>query len=208
MPQTAEALADSSPQKPPAGKTPVHKRRGLLGVLSSALLALVVLLVLVGVGGVVGGVWRFDTIDTGSMRPVLNPGDIAVLVSEPVAHLQVGQIVAFHPPDDPTVTVIHRVMSIDRSNDAVVIETKGDANNANDSWHAHVLGKVVWYERARVAAVGYVTTWAQQPVVRFAALVIIVVLAVSLWMGRIWRRSPPRYHPAGYSSASDTTRSP
>jgi signal peptidase len=156
----------------------------------TALLAAVVLLVLVGAGGVLGGVWRFATIDTGSMQPVLNPGDVAVLFSEPVANLQVGQIVAFHPPDEPKVTVIHRVVSIDRSNGAVVIVTRGDANNANDQWHSHVEGKVVWYKRARVPVVGYVTTWLQQPVVRFAVVVSIVVLVVSLSIGKVWRRTP------------------
>ncbi len=48
----------------------------------------VVLLILTVVAGMVLGLWRFAVIDTGSMRPTLNPGDVAVLTSEPIADLR------------------------------------------------------------------------------------------------------------------------
>jgi signal peptidase I len=99
---------------------------------STSLLIVVVILVVVGGGGVAAGVWRFATIDTGSMRPILEPGDVAIMRPEPLSQLRVGQIVAFHPPGEPTVTVIHRVVTIDRHGRGAVIQTKGDANDAID----------------------------------------------------------------------------
>ena len=136
------------------------------------------------------GAWRFTVIDTGSMRPTLNPGDVAVLSSEQPADLQAGQIVAFHPPGEPHVTVMHRVVSIERRSNAIIIQTKGDANNANDQWRAHIVGDVVWREDLKVPSVGYLTAWSQQPPARLGVLIVIVVLMASLLLGRIWRPTP------------------
>jgi signal peptidase len=156
-------------------------------VVSSILLVSVVLLILAVIVGVVLGLWRFTVIDTGSMRPTLNPGDVAVLTSEPTADLQKGQIVAFHPPGEPRLTVMHRVFSIERTRTGVVIQTKGDANNATDQWHAHIVGDTVWHEDLKMPKVGYLAVWSQQRPVRLGVLTVIVILVVSMLLGWIWR---------------------
>src|SRR2546430_13381954 len=92
-------------------------RGSVARVVSSVLLVGVVLLILVAITGMALGAWRFRVIDTGSMRPALDPGDVAVLTSEPTADLRRGQIVAFHPPGEPRLTVTHRVFSVQRTND-------------------------------------------------------------------------------------------
>src|ERR1700737_1795875 len=83
-----------------------HRRPGVSRLLSCSLLAGVVLLIVVGMAGMALGTWRFLVVDTGSMRPTLNPGDVALLTPEDPADLKKGQIVAFHPPGEPRVTVI------------------------------------------------------------------------------------------------------
>ncbi len=153
----------------------------------SALLTGVVLLILVAVAGVVLGAWRFTVIDTGSMRPTLNPGDVAVLGSESIADLKRGQIVAFHPPGELRLTVMHRVFSIHRIRGAVIIQTKGDANNATDPWHARLTGNTVWRETQKLSTVGYLAAWSQQRPVRFGLLIVIVILMVSISLGWVWR---------------------
>ncbi|HEV2923981.1 MAG TPA: signal peptidase I [Solirubrobacteraceae bacterium] len=155
--------------------------------LSSTLLAGVVLVILVTIAGMLLGAWRFSVIDTGSMRPTLNPGDVAVLTPEPTTALKRGQIVAFHPPGEPKLTVIHRVVSIHRVSNGVIIQTKGDANNAADQWRARIIGNTVWRERLKAQKVGYLAAWSQRRPVRFGLLIIIVTLVVSMMLGSIWR---------------------
>jgi signal peptidase len=164
-----------------------RERAGVARVVSSILLGSVVLLILAVIVGMVLGLWRLTVIDTGSMRPTLNPGDVAVLTSEPTADLQKGQIVAFHPPGEPRLTVMHRVFSIDRTRTGVVIQTKGDANNATDQWHARIAGDTVWHEDMKVPMVGYLAVWSQQRPVRLGVLIVIVILMVSMSLGWIWR---------------------
>jgi signal peptidase len=156
-------------------------------VVSSILLGSVVLLILVGTVGMVIGLWRFTVIDTGSMRPNLNPGDVAVLESERLTDLRKGQIVAFHPPGEPGLTVIHRVFSIHRTRDGVIIQTKGDANNAIDPWRARIASNTVWREDLEAPKVGYLAVWSQQRPVRLGVLIVIVILVVGMLLGWIWR---------------------
>jgi len=158
-------------------------------MLSSILLGSIILVVLAVVVGMVLGAWRFTVIDTGSMRPTLKPGDVAVLTSESTADLKRGQIVAFHPPKEPNVTVMHRVVSIERTNSISIIQTKGDANNANDQWRAHILGDTVWHETHKIPMVGYLAAWSQQRPIRLGVLLSAVGLTVSLLLSWIWR--PP-----------------
>jgi signal peptidase len=172
---------------------PRRRRRAGVRVtapLSSMLLAGVVVMILVAIAGMLLGAWRFAVIDTGSMRPTLNPGDVAVLTSEPTAKLRPGQIVAFHPPGEPALTVIHRVFSIRRTALGVVIRTKGDANNAPDEWSARIAGATVWRESLKAPAVGYLAVWSQQRPVRLGILIVVVILGLSLPLGRIWKPKP------------------
>jgi signal peptidase I len=155
--------------------------------LSSIVLGSVVLLILTVIVGMALGVWRFAVIDTGSMRPTLSPGDVAVLTSEPAADLQQGQIVAFHPPGEPKLTVTHRAVSVERTKRGAIIQTQGDANNARDPWRAHIVGGTVWHEDFKLPKFGYLAVWSQQRLVRFGLLSVIVILIVSMQLGWIWR---------------------
>jgi signal peptidase len=168
-------------------------------IVSSIMLGGVILLILTVTVGIVLGLWRFAVIDTGSMRPTLNPGDVAVLTSEPAADLHRGQIVAFHPPGEPHLTVTHRAVSVQHTKHGVIFLTKGDANNARDQWRAHIVGDTVWHEAFRLPKVGYLAVWSQQRLVRFGLLGVIVILIVSMQLGWIWRptsRTRPAPNPA------------
>jgi len=184
-----QAAADTDTQRlsiPAAPRRLTRGRGRAMGVLSSILLGSVVLFIAAAVGGMVLGLWRFTVIDTGSMRPTLNPGDIAILTSEPTAELRTGQIVAFHPPGEPHLTVTHRAVSVRQTRDGAIMRTKGDANNARDSWRAHVVGGTVWREELKVPKLGYLAVWSQQRVTRFGILSVIVILLVSMQLGWIW----------------------
>jgi signal peptidase I len=190
LPGTA-TYADAQPLRIPVESGSRARRRGRATRASSILLVSVVLLILVGAVGMVLGLWRFTVIDTGSMRPTLNLGDVAVLTPERPADLQKGQIVAFHPPGEPRLTVIHRAFSIDRASNKVIMQTKGDANNATDQWRAHIVGHTVWREKLKLPALGYLAVWSRQPSVHVAVLSVVVILLVSLLLGSMWRSNSP-----------------
>jgi signal peptidase I len=177
----------------PAAGRRARTRVSATRLLSVLLLVGVVVAIVVAIVGMALGSWRFAVIDTGSMRPTLNPGDIAVLTPEPRSDLRRGQIVAFHPPGEPRLTVVHRVFSVSHLGGGVsVIQTKGDANNATDSWHAHLLAGTVWHESLKVGALGYLSVWSGQRPVRFGLLVVIVILLAITVLGSIWRSTPAR----------------
>src|SRR6476469_2052697 len=108
-PETAIYPAAQPLRIPIEPRRRVARRAGATRAASYALLCAVVLLILVAIGGMALGLWRFTVIDTGSMRPTLAPGDVAVLTSEPRSAITRGQIVAFHPPGQPGLTVVPRV---------------------------------------------------------------------------------------------------
>jgi signal peptidase I len=134
-------------------------------------------------------VCRFSIVDTGSMRPALAPGDIAFLTPEDPADVRKGQILAFHPPGEPRLTVIHRVLSVSRTGDGVAIRTKGDANNAADAWRIAIIkqGARVWHEHLEIPKLGYLVAWGQRSLVRMIMLILTTILAVNVGLRRIWR---------------------
>ncbi len=156
-------------------------------IVSSILLGLAVVSILLTVVAVALGLARFTVVDSGSMRPTLNPGDVVLLRSERPTQVADGQIVAFHPPGQPRVTVVHRIRSVEHTKREIVIRTKGDANNAGDPWRATIAGSTVWREDMKVPWVGYLVAWSQQPAIRLAVLSIMLVLTVGILLGWIWR---------------------
>jgi signal peptidase I len=175
-----------------------RRRGGVFGVLATMLLGLTVLLVVLAAAGMVLDLLRFTVVDSGSMRPTLNPGDVVVLTSEAPGQMAVGQIVAFHPPGEPHLTVVHRVRAIRRSSRGIIFRTKGDANNAFDPWRARIAGDIVWRKSMKIPWLGYLVVWSQRPAIRMAVLGLLIGLLVIIILGWIWRPAPrrePRYSP-------------
>ena len=173
---------------------PRPKRRGTKGAwaASTIVLGCVALVVLLATLALALGLGRLVVIDSGSMRPTLNPGDVAVLTPEPAAAVVSGQIVAFHPPGEPRVTVIHRVHRLRRTREGIIIRTKGDANDAPDPWRAKIVGGTVWRETARLSWVGFPVVWSQQPYIRMAVLALTLILMVSIVLAWIWKPASRR----------------
>lgn len=113
-------------------------------VLLSALVALA--LVVVALPMATEGKWR--TIQTGSMEPVVSPGDV-VLVS-PADTVNVGDIIAFPDPLRPERDVLHRVVDIGSDGRLV---TKGDANDVADPWLVEP-GQVIGTQAMSIPAIG------------------------------------------------------
>ncbi len=82
-------------------------------------------------------------IATGSMRPLLEPGDLVVVKRVPPEAVEPGDVVAYLAGDGSI--VVHRVVRIERLGGVTVFHTRGDANPVEDEpWPAErLLGRLV-----------------------------------------------------------------
>lgn len=97
---------------------------------SSFVVAVLVMMALPAVLHTYAGV-SLRTIRTGSMEPVMQPGDIAIVRATNVTSLSVGDIALLFHPNDGQIEA-HRVVTVAASSNGVEIVTKGDANPAVD----------------------------------------------------------------------------
>lgn len=163
-----------------------RRRRRSLRTANVLLVLVCLLSALGGVGNAVGW-WRTETVLSGSMRPDIQPGDIEILRQVPSSELQVGQILAFHPPHDSFI-VSHRVTTVHRQS-GTWVTTKGDANNVADPWGSvRIASHNVWIVSAVVPHAGYLSVWVKTPIPHLLVIIAIVSLIWLLALERIWRR--------------------
>jgi signal peptidase I len=125
------------------------------------------------------------TVLTGSMRPVIQPGDMVVDEQIRGDQIRIGDIITFQEPHGDR-TITHRVRKVSISEGQARVTTRGDANDKPEKWQIPVAGSVgrVVYQ---VPKIGYPVTWSHTRNGRLA-LVSIPALILALWaMVRIWR---------------------
>ena len=176
--------AQASPSLSPVPRLLQRLVRGLGNVL---LLVVVLAFAGLAVGPHVLG-YRTMTMLTGSMAPVINPGDVTVAVQEPTADLAVGQIISYQIPVDDHRVVSHRVVKVTHgAGGTVTVQTKGDHNAAADPWTATVSDSRVWTVRAVVPHLGDVIRALRGPGLRIAFLYVGPALLTLLLLAEIWR---------------------
>ncbi|WP_104524696.1 signal peptidase I [Blastococcus atacamensis] len=154
--------------------------RGALGI---AVLAFAVL----AVGPHVFG-YRTMTMLTGSMAPEIEPGDVTVATPVPVSEVTEGMVISYHMPVGDQRLVTHRVVSVDRAADgSVTVQTKGDANTANDPWTASLEGDTVYQVQAVIPEVGELIRLFRTPGLSQALLYGAPVLLAGWLLMTIWR---------------------
>jgi signal peptidase len=84
-----------------------------------------------------------NIIASGSMAPILNPGDIAIIISVPPRTIKIGDIIQYYTAD---MMVIHRVTDTYTAGGTRWFITKGDANTEPDDPvnQNQVIGKSVF----------------------------------------------------------------
>jgi signal peptidase len=176
--------AQASPSLWPVPRLLQTLVRGLGNVL---LLVVVLAFAGLAVGPHVLG-YRTMTMLTGSMAPVINPGDVTVAVQEPTADLAVGQIISYQIPVDDHRVVSHRVVKVTHgAGGTVTVQTKGDHNAAADPWTAVVSDSRVWTVRAVVPHLGDVIRALRGPWLHIAFLYVGPALLTLLLLAEIWR---------------------
>lgn len=90
------------------------------------------------------GRWQLFTVQSGSMTPAIKKGSIVIV--QPAAEYQPGEVITFIDPDTPKNSITHRLIEEKDDNGRVTFVTKGDANEAPDNKEVRqdwVLGKVI-----------------------------------------------------------------
>lgn len=107
--------------------------------------------------------FRIYTVQTGSMRPSISAGSVAVV--KPFSEYKVGDIVTFKSEglrkiENPGRTTTHRIVEVFETEEGIRYETKGDANDGPD-WNrldsGLILGKVLF----DFPVIGYLVNFAK-----------------------------------------------
>lgn len=141
----------------------------LTGLLVAAGVSILALGVAIRVGDL-----HFQTVLSGSMRPTVSPGDVAVTQAVPIGSVHVGDVIVFYPPGR-TEAVMHRVASLKDG----VITTKGDANPVADPWHVTLSGTTAYRMVAVVPFLGWLTEL-QRPALLLAGLLVGLAILLEL----------------------------
>jgi signal peptidase len=135
--------------------------------------------------------YQTSTMLTGSMSPLINPGDVVVTVDTPVSDLNVGDIITYHIPVEDHRVETHRITEITRDADgATTVRTKGDANNGADPWAATLAGSHADRHAFTVPYLGHGIRALREPVVLNTLMYGAPAAAVLMLMSAIWRKTP------------------
>jgi signal peptidase len=132
------------------------------------------------------GIYRPETVLSGSMRPYFRPGDLVVVTPEPASAVKVGQVISYHIPVGDHHVQTHRIVQIVRGGRHPLVRTKGDANNARDPWVARLDGPTAWQVRLVVPKLGWMIVWLRDPLLRILTLFVAPALFALLVLWRIW----------------------
>jgi signal peptidase len=158
--------------------------RTIVQAAATAVFGLAVLLFLGALGLHFAG-YQMLAVRSGSMTPEMAVGSLAVTEHFPAANLQVGDVIAFHPPGQPDIVVTHRIVAREVQQSpgqppVATLITKGDANPAPDPWRLVASGS----SELRIAVIpgaGYALTILGDPSGRMAVLIVpALLLAISL----------------------------
>lgn len=184
----AEPRAEARGADRPGGGAASWIFRRLRTVTQVALAVVTVAVALIA-AGTVFGTWGLEPVLTGSMRPGVQPGDLVLLVPEPVASVRVGQVLDFQPPGEGGASVVHRVVAVTPGRGGPVIRTKGDANNVADSWKARLSGPRAWRVRGVIPKLGYVSVAEHNPTARLVIEGALIGGGLVMALAAVWGRT-------------------
>ena len=136
--------------------------------------------------------YRTMTMLTGSMAPEIEPGDITVVTPLAIQDVTAGMVIAYHIPIDDHHLVSHRVISVEHGTDgSVMVQTRGDANDAVDPWQAILHGDTAYQVRAVIPELGHAIQALRTPVVSQALVYGAPTLLAGWLLLSIWRPTTP-----------------
>jgi signal peptidase I len=133
------------------------------------------------------GLYRTETVLSGSMKPDFSSGDLVIVTPEPSRNVRVGQVISYQIPVGDHHVQTHRIVQIIHGGQHPVVRTKGDANNARDPWTARLDGSTAWRVRLVVPKLGWMVVWLRDPLVRLLTLFAAPLLFALIALWRIWQ---------------------
>lgn len=115
-------------------------------------------------------------VSTGSMEPMLKPGDLIVVKSVDPLNVQENDVISFENSNHTVVT--HRVMDVSTEEKTIAFETKGDANNVMDDGVVQsdqLVGSLLF----SIPKAGYVLNFFKSPT-GVAILLVLPLLYISI----------------------------
>lgn len=194
-----ESAAVETRAEAPAPKSAIRRVAGTVAkVIAVALLVLGALVFLfLAIGPRVFG-YQTSTMLTGSMAPLINPGDVVVTVPTPIEDVKVGDIITYHIPVEDQRVETHRITEITTTADGgVAVQTKGDANNGIDPWIATLQGKTVDKQVATIPYVGNAIRAIREPMVLNTLMYGAPAILVIGMLASIWTKDPSKSAPEG-----------
>ena len=135
--------------------------------------------------------YQTSTMLTGSMAPLINPGDVVVSVPMPVSSLKTGDIITYKIPVEDQRVETHRIVELKRNADGgTTLRTKGDANNGADPWQATIQGDTVDVHTATVPYLGTIIRSLRAPAVLMVLTYVAPGVLVLMLLAKIWRKGP------------------
>src|SRR4029079_18756457 len=101
---------------------------------TTALVAGAVVTFVVGHATLLAAGFKPVAVYSGSMRPTLGVGSLAVDRDVPASSVRVGDVITFNDPYVKGRLVTHRVAQIVHTDHGLAYRTKGDANATRDPW--------------------------------------------------------------------------
>ena len=150
--------------------------------------------------------YQTSTMLTGSMAPLINPGDVVVTVPTPITDVKVGDIITYHIPVEDQRVETHRITEITTTADGgVAVQTKGDANNGIDPWIATLQGKTVDKQIATIPHIGNAIRALREPIVMNTLMYGAPAILVIGMLASIWTKepTPPSQPPEGAAGTGD-----
>jgi signal peptidase I len=158
---------------------------------TTALLAGAVVTFVVAFAALVAIGYKPVAVYSGSMRPTLGVGSLAVDRVAPASSVRVGDVITFNDPYTKGRLVTHRVAQIIPTKQGLAYRTKGDANPARDPWAIRLnnqVGRVAF----DVPLAGYVLYYAHTREIRGLLLIVFAVFVLFGLLRWIWRSDPAR----------------
>jgi len=178
--------ADSDPGRP--SRSLRHRLVRRTGVFLAVLVATAAFVLLIGPRFL-----PFQTmyVRSGSMRPTLPVGSLAVYRPVDASALHAGDVIVFRRPSGHGAgeLVTHRIVRVETGPHGRQFVTRGDANSAPDAWRVPARGQGwrLWFS---VPAAGYAVGVLESPLGHTWLLAALAVVAGVLLLIELWRPRP------------------
>lgn len=122
------------------------------------------------------------TMQTPSMSPVINPGDLVAVRPVAPSAIQAGDIITFRQPIGDHLVVTHRVVRVEQTVEGPAFVTRGDRNETEDPWTLRYTDGTGWRVAHVVPWVGKAQASMQGQVGRvLVAAGLFLVVITLLW---------------------------